>query len=233
MTAHRILPLGFALLAAFVPPAAAANPPLTVLELFQSQGCSSCPPANANLMALSDRPDLLTLSFGVTYWDQLGWKDTFGSPRYTARQWDYAHAFRRGQVFTPQIVVNGHSDVVGQDRRELEDLIRREGPLAGPDIHLNKESVDVAARGGAKADAKADIWLVRFDPRIEQVPVARGENAGLTLPHRNVVKDLVKLGEWTGTPASFRLPPSTDPALKDAILIQAGPGGAILAAARD
>ena len=237
MIAHRLMPLGFALLAASAFPAAAANAPLTVVELFQSQGCSSCPPANANLMALSDRPDLLTLSFGVTYWDQLGWKDTFGSPRYTARQWDYAHAFRRGQVFTPQIVVNGHSDVVGQDRRELEDLIRREGPVVGPEIHLNKETVDVAARSGAKvdgkADTKADVWLVRFDPRIEQVPVARGENAGLTLPHRNVVKDLVKLGEWTGTPASYRLPAAADPALKDAILIQAGPGGVILAAARD
>src|SRR5271154_6301358 len=72
----------------------------TVVELFQSQGCSSCPPANANLVALSDRPDLLTLSFGVTYWDQLGWKDTFASPKYTARQWDYAHAFHRAEVYT-------------------------------------------------------------------------------------------------------------------------------------
>ena len=88
-----------AALAAFGTPANAA--PLTVVELFQSQGCSSCPPANANVMALADRPDLLTLSFGVTYWDQLGWKDTFASPRYTERQWDYAHAFHRTQVFTP------------------------------------------------------------------------------------------------------------------------------------
>lgn len=227
MTAHRLLPLGFALLAACAGPASAA--PLTVVELFQSQGCSSCPPANANLMALSDRPDLLALSFGVTYWDQLGWKDTFASPRYTDRQWDYAHAFHRSQVFTPEIVVNGHADVVGQDRRELEALIRREGPAAGPEIHLDKDSVSVAARAGAKAD----IWLVRFDPRIEQVPVARGENAGVTLPHRNVVKELVKLGEWNGEPASYRLPPAADPVLKDAILVQAGPGGVILAAARD
>ena len=87
-----------AALAAFATSASAA--PLTVVELFQSQGCSSCPPANANVMALSDRPDLLTLSFGVIYWDQLGWKDTFASPRYTQRQWDYAHAFHRAQVFT-------------------------------------------------------------------------------------------------------------------------------------
>src|ERR1700678_1390875 len=84
----------------------------TVVELFQSQGCSSCPPANANVMALADRPDLLTLSFGVTYWDDLGWKDTFASPQFTARQWDYARALHHTEVFTPQVVVDGRADVV-------------------------------------------------------------------------------------------------------------------------
>src|SRR5271155_916423 len=116
----------------FAVPAAAAPASLTVVELFQSRGCSDCPPANANVMALSDRPDLLTLSFGVTYWDQLGWKDTFASPQYTARQWDYAHAFHRGEVFTPEVVVNGRADVVGSNRTELEDLIRRETNDSGP-----------------------------------------------------------------------------------------------------
>ncbi|MEN3177307.1 DUF1223 domain-containing protein [Gluconobacter sp. OJA] len=92
-------------------PAMAADPDHpTVVELFQSQGCSSCPPANANLLALSDRPDLLTLSWEVTYWDDLGWKDTFSAPAFTARQWDYAHAFHRREVFTPEIVVNGRAD---------------------------------------------------------------------------------------------------------------------------
>ncbi len=98
----------------------------TVVELFQSQGCSSCPPANANVIALSDRPDLLTLSFGVTYWDQLGWKDTFASPQFTARQRDYARALHHTEVFTPQVIVNGRADVVGQDRHELEALIAKE-----------------------------------------------------------------------------------------------------------
>ncbi|HWA61493.1 MAG TPA: DUF1223 domain-containing protein, partial [Caulobacteraceae bacterium] len=89
----------------------AAHP--VVVELFQSQGCSSCPPANANLMSIADRPDVLALSFGVTYWDQLGWKDTFASPQFTARQWDYARALRHDNVFTPQVVVNGRRDGVG------------------------------------------------------------------------------------------------------------------------
>ena len=104
-------------------PATAAPTSLTVVELFQSQGCSDCPPANANVMALADRPDLLTLSFGVTYWDNLGWKDTFASPQFTARQWDYAHALRHTEVYTPQVIVNGRADIVGRDRVALEKLI--------------------------------------------------------------------------------------------------------------
>ncbi len=212
----------------FVPVASAANEPLTAVELFQSQGCSSCPPANANVMALSDRPDLLTLSFGVTYWDQLGWKDTFASPRYTDRQWDYAHAFHRQQVFTPEVVVNGRADVVGQNRGELEALIRREAANAGPSIQIGKSDITVGAGTGT-----AQVWLVRFDPRIVQVPIARGENSGVTLPHRNVVKELVKLGGWDGKPATYSLPAATDGALRDAVLVQTGPGGAILAAARN
>jgi hypothetical protein len=203
--------------------------PLTVVELFQSQGCSDCPPANANLMALNDRPDLLTLSFGVTYWDQLGWKDTFASPRYTERQWDYAHAFHRSEVFTPEIVVNGRADVVGRDRSELEALIRRQANISGPEIRIDNGSVTV----NAGAPGEAQVWLVRFDPRIEQVPIARGENGGLTLPHRNVVKELVKLGDWTGKSASYPIPRASQPGLREAILVQAGSGGAILSAARE
>jgi hypothetical protein len=207
---------------------AAANAPLTVVELFQSQGCSSCPPANANVMALADRPDLLTLSFGVTYWDQLGWKDTFASPRFTDRQWDYAHAFHRTQVFTPEVVVNGRADVVGADRGELEDLIRREQTAGGPEIQLSQGAVTIAAGNGP-----AQVWLVRFDPRVLQVPVQRGENGGRTLPHRNVVKELTALGNWSGKPVTFALPLSSDGALRTAILVQSGSGGRILAAARN
>jgi hypothetical protein len=204
--------------------------PLTVVELFQSQGCSDCPPANANLMALGDRPDLITLSFGVTYWDQLGWKDTFASPQYTARQWDYAHAFHRNNVFTPEIVVNGRADTVGSNRAELDALIRRQTAASGPVLQLANRRVLV---GAGKSASRADVWLVRFDPSIENVPIARGENSGLTLPHRNVVKQLVKLGGWNGDAVSFPLPPSVQSGLRDAILLQEGAGGAILAAARD
>ena len=201
----------------------------TVVELFQSQGCSSCPPANANAIALSNRPDLLVLSFGVTYWDQLGWKDTFASPRYTERQWNYAHALHHSDVWTPQVVVNGRADVVGVRRDELEGLIRREDRGdGGPTITLDGDRVSI---GGGATHRAAEVLLVRYNPNIVQVPIQRGENAGKTLPHKNVVKELVRLGAWSGAVASYRLPPST-PGLKTALLVQDGPGGPILAAAK-
>ena len=231
MAVARNLIGAIALLSAATP-AFADGRNLTVVELFQSQGCSSCPPANANVMALSDRPDLLTLSFGVTYWDKLGWKDTFASPQYTDRQWDYARAFRRGEVFTPEVVVNGRADVVGADRGELEALIRREASSANaPGVAIADGRVQIGATDVRAASA--DVWLVRYDPRIEQVPIARGENEGRTLPHKNVVKQLVRLGAWSGRAETFPIPPSADGELREAVLVQDGPGGAILAAARN
>src|SRR5271170_1812679 len=138
-----------AMAAATFPAVAADAAHPTVVELFQSQGCSSCPPANANVIALSDHPDLLTLSFGVTYWDQLGWKDTFASPQFTARQWNYARALRHTEVFTPQVVVNGRADVVGLDRHELEALIAREEKIAsGPRVSIDGDSVAVGSGAG-------------------------------------------------------------------------------------
>ena len=204
----------------------AAHP--TVIELFQSQGCSSCPPANANLLAISDRPDLLTLSWQVTYWDRLGWTDTFGSPAYTARQWEYARAFDRHEVATPEVVVNGRADVVGSDRDELERLIRRaDRGDGGPRVAIAGGQVTVSGAG-----AHAVVLLVRYDPRILDVPIRRGENGGLTLPHRNVVREVVRLGDWDGGARTYALPASARPGLKTAILVQGGPGGPILAAAR-
>lgn len=213
--------------AAAFPASAATVRQLTVVELFQSQGCSDCPPANANLIALSDRPDLLTLSFGVTYWDQLGWKDTFASPQFTARQRDYARAFGRDQVFTPEIVVNGKADVVGSNRAELEALIGRETVRDAPAITLENDLIGVGAGRSA-----GEVWLVRYDPHVVQVPIARGENGGRTLPHKDVVKQLVKLGDWSGRPMQFRLPPSPNASWESAVLVEKGSGGAILAAGK-
>jgi hypothetical protein len=216
-------------------PAAAAAPAPVVVELFTSQGCSSCPPANATLAVLADRPDVLALSFGVTYWDDLGWKDTFASPQFTARQWDYAHGLHHAQVGTPQMVVQGRRDTVGQSVGEVEPLIEaaRRQIDAAPVIAVTDRSVTVAASAGSPRNPtlpSADVWLVRYDPHVVQVPIRRGENGGRTLPHRNVVHQLVKLGDWSGKTETFALPLASVPHLRTAVLLQAGPGGPILSA---
>jgi hypothetical protein len=218
--------------APMVGPALGATPPPVVVELFTSQGCSSCPPANDTLALLADRPDVLALSFGVTYWDDLGWKDTFAQPQFTARQWDYAHGLRHSQVATPQMVVQGRRDTVGQSIGEVEPLIRaaRQQGVATPAIAVTDQAVTVAA---GRDLPQADVWLVRYDPRVVQAPIRRGENGGRTLPHRNVVHQLVKLGRWTGQTQTFALPQATDAHLRTAVLLQAGPGGPILSAGVD
>ena len=216
------------------PAEAAASAPvadLTVVELFTSQGCSSCPPANANLVTLSRRPDVLTLSFNVTYWDDLGWPDTFARPAYTQRQRDYQRGLGTDNVWTPQIVIDGRRHVVGQRLSEIEGLIARHRPSTGPAVVFRDGGVGLA--GGATPAAPADVWLVRYEPRPIAVPVARGENGGRTLPHASVVRDLVRLGQWSGgEPRGFALPPPSRDGLLAAVLVQAPNGGPILAAAR-
>jgi hypothetical protein len=204
--------------------------PLNVVELFTSQGCSSCPPANDNVRALSERPDILALSFGVTYWDQLGWKDTFAQPAFTARQVAYARALHHGGPFTPQVVVDGRADVVGAGKGEIEALINRTRLLGGPAIAIQGQTVSLGA--APNSGAAADVWLVRYDPRVVEVPIRAGENNGRTLPHKNVVRELVRLGAWSGKAERFQAPPSATPGLITAVLVQTPHAGPILAAAK-
>jgi hypothetical protein len=201
-----------------------------VVELFQSQGCSSCPPANANLNAIADRPDVIPLSFAVTYWDQLGWKDTFATPQFTARQWDYAHSAGRGQVATPQMVINGgRQTIVGNNRQQLEAAIAGARHPDGPRIMLMDGQVSVGAAGGTKFST---VWVVRYDPRVNNVPIRAGENGGRTLSHRNIVRQLQAVGTWSGKPVTFAVPASSNPVYRTAVLVQSGKGGPIVAAAR-
>jgi len=213
---------------AFVSNADAAHP--AVVELYQSQGCSSCPPADANVNAIAGRPDILALSFAVTYWDQLGWKDSFGQPAFTARQWDYAHAGGRGEVATPQVIINGRGAVVGSNAGQLAAAIRANARGAdGPSIARAGSQVVV---GKAAAARPAMVWLVRYDPRTIAVSIRAGENGGKTLPHRNIVRSLDALGNWNGAQMSFAVPAAADPHYLSAILVQEGKGGRIVAASR-
>ncbi len=205
----------------------AAHP--TVMELFQSQGCSSCPPANANVNTLAARPDVLALSFAVTYWDGLGWKDVFAKPQFTDRQWDYARAFGNDQVWTPQVVVNGRTNIVGTRLQPLQELIAKtDRGIAGPAVSIASGSVAIS---GTTAKP-ADVWLVRYDPRSVEVAIKAGENGGRTLPHKNIVRELIKIGSWKGGSASFSVPAAHTPGLATATFLQSGPGGPIIAAAR-
>jgi len=223
MTMRTLLPL---LLAALAPPVQAADRDHpAVVELYQSQGCSSCPPADLAVNGIADRPDVLVLSFAVTYWDQLGWKDIFASPVFTDRQWDYARAGGRQNVATPQVIVNGRGAIVGSNRPEIDAAIAHfdrgtDGPVLAADGRL----VTVGVGKG-----RATLWLVSYDPRTIPVAIRAGENGGRTIPHRNIVRRLVALGQWKGQPLRVLLPPV--PAnLRSALLLQAGKGGPIVAA---
>jgi hypothetical protein len=206
-----------------------APSPLVVVELFQSQGCSSCPPAEANLNAIAGQPGILALSFGVTYWDSLGWKDTFATEAYTDRQWAYAKHRKRDNVWTPQVYVNGHADLVGNDRAQLDQAIAHAN-TQGPQLTWEKDQLVVSA---GKSTATCDVWLVRYDPRTINVAIGAGENSGRTLPHRNVVRELAHLGTWNGTAHSFVVPPSAFKGLSTAVLVQVEAGGDILGASMD
>ncbi|MFM9862717.1 MAG: DUF1223 domain-containing protein [Micropepsaceae bacterium] len=226
---NRILAFGLAVLTAanLWTISATAAGGLVVVELFQSQGCSSCPPANANVNAMTARSDLLVLSFGVTYWDRLGWRDTFATPAFTNRQYDYAKGLQSGNVYTPQVVLNGRQHLPGISRSELHAAIANAGRVPAGPLSVAANVVSVAA---APPQAPSEVWLVRYDPRTIEVAVQAGENDGRTLPHKNLVRELVRLGEWTGRARTFVLPPPGSAALRTAILMQQGRGGPILAA---
>jgi hypothetical protein len=216
-------------IAGFAVSAEAGTRPV-VVELFTSQGCSSCPPANANLIELSKRPDVLALSFSVTYWDYLGWRDIFGKPEFTERQAVYEPALGEQGAFTPQMVIDGRASTVGFCLSDVEALIATVRADEEPSIDLGKGEVRISA-GKAPADG-ADVWLVRYDPNLVKVPVERGENSGATLPHTHVVHVLEHLGTWKGDVSSFPVPANSD-GWRTAILVQQRRGGPILSAKTD
>lgn len=202
------------------------NGPPVVVELFQSQGCSSCPPAEANLNALADRSDVIALSFAVTYWDYLGWRDSFAKAQFTQRQWDYARFNRQDNVATPQVWINGRTTIVGSDRAQLDAAIRA-AKSVGPALAV-KDGRAIIAAGPAQTQG-ADLWVATYDPRTIQVAIGAGENGGRTLPHRNIVTQLSRIGHWSGPATSFALP-HAPAGMRNAVFLQAGRGGPILAA---
>lgn len=225
MTLHHV---ALALAAALTATSVHTQPaPPVVLELFTSQGCSSCPPANVAVGKVADRPDVIALTFSVTYWDHLGWKDTFARPEFTARQVAYAKALGQGAPYSPEVVTGGRAAGVGASDGQVGRLIDQGRAKAATTVQVQGDRITVSA--GVAPRRGADVWLVRYDPRVVQVPIKAGENTGKTLPQRNVVRSLKRLGDWTGQPASFVAPPA-DPALRSVVLVQTRDAGPILAA---
>jgi hypothetical protein len=236
-TALAALAIGMLGMAAAAAPAAQGP---AVVELFTSQGCSSCPAADALLNKLSEMPGVLTLSFSVDYWDYLGWRDTLGSPANSERQREYARARGDGRVYTPQAVVDGLLHINGADERLVLDAID------AAKVRLRDVRVPVEARaegdtlvidiGDAQENSHsrdATVWLAIAKEK-ETVPISRGENKGRTITYRHPVREISPVGMWKGEAMSLHLP------LKDlkmmggdclVALLQAGSGGPILGAA--
>jgi hypothetical protein len=218
-------------------PAQAGERPI-VVELFTSEGCSSCPPADALLAGLASRPEVLALSFHVEYWDRLGWKDPFSSPEATQRQHRYAELLGLATVYTPQIIVDGRWQAVGSDRGEVEralDAARRDGdevPVALVVDHgraqIKLGPVKFGPAGGGISGA---VLLIGFDRRHVTV-VERGENGGRTLAHVDVVRSVEEVAKFDGRASAIEAR-IRSPSDRVAAIVQAEDGRVLGVAVRD
>jgi hypothetical protein len=225
--------MSFGLIAALSPVAAIAAERPVVVELFTSQGCSSCPPANAYLNELSkDRRDVLALAFHVTYWDRLGWKDPFSLPAATQRQDQYGHRFGDGS-YTPEMVVDGAAGMVGSDRGDVTSAIekaKRNGRTAAAvsvtrNGDKNGEQVSIQVGAGT---GNAKVLLIGFDHE-HTTAIGRGENSGRTLTEANVVRSIRSVGQWSGSQLRVSEP---FPEGQDVAVVLEAPGGQIVGASR-
>ena len=206
--------------------AAGAHQPV-IVELYTSQGCSTCVAANDLVETLAQRDDLIPLTFTVDYWDYLGWRDTFAKPEFSARQRRYAQKLAPRGVFTPQVVVNGAGQAKATEAGKVDRLIEAaaRAPHDPPEIQFVDDRIAV---GSSRRRVEADVWLIRYDPNGREVEIKRGENRGKTITYRNVVCELVRLGPWNGRPASFKAPEARREGLETLILVQER-GGPVLA----
>jgi hypothetical protein len=179
-----------------------AQPRPAVVELFTSEGCSSCPPAEAYLGELAERRDVIALAFHVDYWDDLGWRDRFGLAEAVQRQSKYAKTLRRSSAYTPQVVIDGQADYVGSDRASIGKSLaaNRDGVAIALSVRDGQILIDLAA--DAKV-ASSDIVLVGYRRQAVSA-IGRGENAGRTLTEFNIVRIIRTLGQWDGKARQFQ-----------------------------
>lgn len=228
-------PLVFLLAMLALPPLAAADPldnPV-VVELFTSQGCSSCPPAEALLRELAEEEDLIALEFHVDYWDHLGWPDPLALPQATQRQRDYGSWFTLNYIYTPQMVIDGEEEMVGSRRSEVLSAIEA-ARTTQKSVTVEIDASGAAALTGPALGEEAVLWFVTYDEGHE-TDVPRGENAGKHLINTNAVRSIRALGAYAGGAAEVVLPldEARDIGVSHAVLlVQVGGDGAILGAGR-
>jgi hypothetical protein len=185
--------------------------PAGVVELFTSQGCSSCPPADAILGELAKQGDVIALAYHVDYWDYLGWQDTLATPDNTARQYDYAKTFGARSVYTPQAVINGRTHVKGSNRADISSTLggfARSGKGLTVDLKVMRAGDSVVVDAGEGADQqKGQIVLVYYDPATP-VTIERGENSGTTVTYWNSVTGIQTAGVWHGAAQRYEFPAS-------------------------
>ncbi len=212
--------------------AAQAEDNPVVVELYTSQGCSSCPPADAYLHEkLAGRDDVIALALHVDYWDYIGWKDIHANPEYTKRQHSYARAAGHRSVYTPQMIVNGQDHVVGSHPDKVEKLIKAHKAKAPPvDLSVTRRANRLYIEAEAHSPASMQVHIVRYKP-VEKVSIKRGENAGKILSYANIVNDWKTAKDWNGrSELAFDIRVKGDAPI--VVLIQKAEGGPILASAR-
>lgn len=222
--------------AALVSGPAMAGSDKVVVELYTSQGCSSCPPADALLGELAARDDVIALSFHVDYWNYLGWKDPFSSAAATNRQRNYRAKFGLRYIYTPQIVSGGTQQSVGSHRGKVLRGIERARATQSVNVdisHPDKKTAIVSVGAGNAPTGKATVWLFAYD-REHKTDIRRGENSGVKLVNTNVVRVMRRIGEWNGKPLKIKLPIAMMGLEKQdgcAIVVQSDRGGQIYGAA--
>jgi hypothetical protein len=222
----------FAVLAVALPGNAQAESAKVVVELYTSQGCSSCPPADELLAELSKNDEILPLAFHVDYWDYLGWKDELASPAFTERQKSYAHSAAERTIYTPQVIVNGKVRLVGSDAQALMSAVMHEmnqSQSASLSVSRQDELVTISGTAPAKLDRPVEVLLVRYLPQVS-VEIRRGENAGQTITYVNTVTSLTSIGHWSGD-RPLLMTTSISGSDSAAILLQEVDFGALLASA--
>jgi hypothetical protein len=220
-------------------PAVAQEKPRAVIELFTSQGCSSCPPADKLMLEMAKDPSLIVLSLPVDYWDYLGWKDTLAHSAFTYRQKAYSAVRGDRQVYTPQVVVNGAAHAVGSDRAAIDKAIlatKQQASVLSVDIRIEKADGTLKVVLPASSGAYGQVWVL---PMVKEraVQIGRGENTGRSVTYANVARGVTRVGSWDGVAQTIAIPAEAVPAESEGlvVLLQSGSDkkpGQIIGAAR-